>query len=258
MAWISVHESVNGTKLRKLYKKLKCSKAEALGILCFVWFWGLNNADKNGKVVDADAEDIADAVIGVSKLPAEEIVNALFDTGWLDIIDDDIYIHDWKTWQEQWYKAQEKREYDVKRKRDKRIAIQRNEETQDSQEDGPADGSGEGQGDGEHPAGQNPDIAYTPAFELFWDAYPRKVGKGDAYKKYKARRNDGFSDAQLLSAAENYKKECDKCNTEKMYIKHPKTFLSDSLPFLDFLPKKLMEPVTAPNGEMENPFEEFK
>ena len=45
MAWISVHESVDGPKLRNLYKKLKCSKFEAIGILNFLWFWGLNNAE---------------------------------------------------------------------------------------------------------------------------------------------------------------------------------------------------------------------
>ncbi len=40
MAWISVHDHVDGKKLRRLSKMLDCSKAEALGVLNFLWFWG--------------------------------------------------------------------------------------------------------------------------------------------------------------------------------------------------------------------------
>ena len=58
MAWISVHESVDGPKLRNLYKKLGCSKFEALGILNFLWIWGLTNAEKDGLILFADKEDI--------------------------------------------------------------------------------------------------------------------------------------------------------------------------------------------------------
>lgn len=58
MAWISVHESVDGPKLRNLYKQLGCSKFEALGILNFLWIWGLTNAEKDGLILYADKEDI--------------------------------------------------------------------------------------------------------------------------------------------------------------------------------------------------------
>lgn len=38
---------------------------------------------------------------------------------------------------------------------------------------------------------------YTTDFEELWEVYPRKVDKGQAYKKYKARLEDGFSHEQL-------------------------------------------------------------
>lgn len=41
MAWVSVHQEVDGAKLRRLYKTIGCSKFEALGILNFLWFWGM-------------------------------------------------------------------------------------------------------------------------------------------------------------------------------------------------------------------------
>lgn len=120
MAWISVHDHVNGPKLRRLSKALNCSKAEALGILNFLWFWGLNNADENGRIEDADKDDIAEALSGITRISSDTIVTALFVTGWLDDVDGHAYLHDWADWQEQWYKFCRKKDYDARRKRDER------------------------------------------------------------------------------------------------------------------------------------------
>lgn len=109
MAWISVYQEVDGPKLRKLAKLLETSKAEALGILNFLWFWGMNNADETGRVLEAGREDIEDAIAGVSSVGPKAIVDALFTAGWLDAVEGDIFIHDWDTWQEQWYKLQKTR-----------------------------------------------------------------------------------------------------------------------------------------------------
>lgn len=89
----------------------------------------------------------------------------------------------------------------------------------------------------EKPAAKQKRSSYSVPFEKFWSAYPRKIDKGNAYKKYQARLHDGYSDEQLITAARNYAAECSKLRTQKEYIKHPKTFLSDALPFLDYLPK---------------------
>ena len=55
---------------------------------------------------------------------------------------------------------------------------------------------------------------YTTDFEELWEAYPRKVDKGQAYKKYKARLEDGFSHEQLYEAVKNYAAQCKKGETE--------------------------------------------
>ncbi len=78
---------------------------------------------------------------------------------------------------------------------------------------------------------------YPTEFEEFWSIYPRKADKAQAYKKYKARLEDGFSHEQLLEAAKNYADRCRRDRTEEKYIKHGKTFLGESTPFLDYLPK---------------------
>ena len=46
-----------------------------------------------------------------------KVVQALVDTGWIDVVADGFYIHDWDTWQEQWYKLQKNRRLDAERKR---------------------------------------------------------------------------------------------------------------------------------------------
>lgn len=76
---------------------------------------------------------------------------------------------------------------------------------------------------------------YTCAFEELWKAYPRKKEKAGAYKSYKARLADGFSEDELMTAVKRYADECQKEKTEQKYIKHASTFLGPSTPFTDYL-----------------------
>lgn len=125
MAWISVHQEVDGTKLRRLYQAIGCSKFEALGILNFLWFWGMKNADETGLAVDADLDVLSRYLYGCgenSDLDMGKVVQALVDVGWLDIVKEGIHIHDWDQWQEQWYKYQRTKEYNAKRMRETRSA----------------------------------------------------------------------------------------------------------------------------------------
>lgn len=117
MAWISVYQEVDGPKLRKLAKSLDTSKAEALGILNFLWFWGMNNADETGRVLEADRWDIENALAGVTKIQAEQVVDALFDAGWLDDDGGCVFIHDWDVWQKEWYKVLRDRKSNTERVR---------------------------------------------------------------------------------------------------------------------------------------------
>lgn len=120
MAWVSVHQEVDGSKLRRLYKAIGCSKFEALGILNFLWFWGMKNADETGLVSDADLDVLSRYLYGCgegSTLDMGKVVQALADVGWIDMSVDGFYIHDWDQWQEQWYKLQKTRKRDAERKR---------------------------------------------------------------------------------------------------------------------------------------------
>ena len=81
------------------------------------------------------------------------------------------------------------------------------------------------------------DNKYTCAFEALWNAYPRKKDKGLAYKAYRARLNDGFSEDELETAVKRYADECRRQRTEERYIKHCSTFLGVNTPFMDYLRK---------------------
>lgn len=260
MAWISVHEDVDGPKLRKLAKRIGTDKATALGILVFLWFWGLRNADETGLILDADREDIENDLMSVTNLDICFVVDKLFDGGWLEEKDGKIYIHDWDHWQEQWYKMLRAREYNTKKKREARAAIKQAEKDAAEREDAePTDPPPDEVLDLPPTPPSRPkapeEPKYTVEFEQFWEVYPRKVDKGMAYKKYQARRKDGFSDEQLIAAAANYAAQCRKLKTEKQYIKHPKTFLSDTLPFMDFLSKQSI--MVSATVTSENPYAEW-
>ena len=93
------------------------------------------------------------------------------------------------------------------------------------------------------------DNTYTCAFETLWSAYPRKKEKAGAYRCYKARLADGFSEDELLLAVKRYADECKLNGTEDRYIKLGSTFLSANTPFMDYLgdykpPKATNRPTT--------------
>ena len=96
---------------------------------------------------------------------------------------------------------------------------------------------------------------YSCAFEALWAAYPRKKEKANAYKCYKARLADGFSEDELLTAVKRYADECLRNRTEQKYIKHGSTFLSESTPFLDYLGDDYKPDVPRLNVRDNNNFE---
>lgn len=125
MAWISVHQQVNGAKLRSLAKRIGCSRHEALGILVVLWMWGLDNANEEGFIINADKDDIADAItIGLSGgINPSCVVDALISTGWIDCKEGTFILHDWDEWQAPWYKFKEKRQKEAVRQRDIRQKV---------------------------------------------------------------------------------------------------------------------------------------
>ena len=239
MAWITVDQKLLGGKLRELAKRLNSSQNEAIGILIRLWLWGIDNTEESGAIVAGERADIAEAIRPGFLNPPEgriqDVVEALIECQWIDERDGRLYLHDWLDWRQLYTSYISGKEKHAARMRDYRSS------KKSSTENG---------GKPKKTAKKNP---YTEGFEAFWSAYPRKVEKGNAYKKYQARLNDGFAEAELLQAAMNYRAECQRKKTDPSYIKHPKTFLSDTTPFIDYLDKNTGEPQKTP-AQGENPF----
>jgi hypothetical protein len=119
LAWVSVHQTIEGHKLRGLKKAVGCSECEAIGILTKLWLWGLDNTDKSGEILNADREDIADLLTGSlsPKLKPLKIVEALITERWIDDTGGRLYLHDWPTWQSYWFDYRERLEKDRLRKK---------------------------------------------------------------------------------------------------------------------------------------------
>ena len=223
MAWISVYQEVDGPKLRRLARLLKSSKAEALGILNYLWFWGMNNADETGKILEAGHEDIAAAIAGATKIHADFVVEALFEAGWLDMNGDDIFLHDWDTWQEQWYKLQRTRKNDAERKRKayqaekqaKAMFLEKQQTIPLPEETTPV----------LIPKSDIKNIT-EEQFEEFWKAYPRKSGKGNARKAW-AKISPSKALFQKIMTALESAKRCEQWKREKgQFIPYPATWLN--------------------------------
>ena len=246
--WISVHDTIIGGKLRTLAKDIGCSQNEAIGILIRLWIWGINNADADGRIIGADNDDISDILsMGIAKdINPSDATESLIRTEWIDVIGDELYIHDWSEWQGKWNKLQEIKKQNADRQRRFRERIKERAEKEAEEPSGVKNKN--------HPEKQQKPSGYTPSFEEFWKAYPRKVGKGEAYKKYKARLNDGYSEEELLEAATNYAARCASERTEDKYIKHAKTFLSDALPFTDYIKQKKQAQDPRANYNSSDPY----
>lgn len=67
---------------------------------------------------------------------------------------------------------------------------------------------------------------YPDSFERFWLAYPRKVGKSDAYDVWQLLVDNDVGEERLLAAACNYAEYVKQNNIEERYVQHGKTFLN--------------------------------
>lgn len=113
MAWIEFHQTMpRHKKTVRLARELKLSRREAVGLMCDLWCWALDNADKDGTLTDVDAEDIADAM-DYPRKQGDKLVDALITCGYMDRVNGALVLHDWYDYAG---KLSEKRETDKKRK----------------------------------------------------------------------------------------------------------------------------------------------
>lgn len=91
MAWIELHQTLpQNKKTLKLKRLLKIKTPQAVGHLCMLWLWALDNAP-DGNLSEFPVEDIAE-VCGVEEKNAQKFMDALAASGF---VDENMMLHDW-------------------------------------------------------------------------------------------------------------------------------------------------------------------
>lgn len=275
LAWISVHDHVEGGKLRELAKAIGCPQKEALGILVSLWLWGLNNADRTGKLRSCDKGDIAEEVLatGISKgLDPEKIVDSLIEKNWIDEEDGSLYLHDWDTWQEQWYKFLRTKEYDAERKRQdrarKKAELQKNQPEDkkdvsppDNPPDSPTDNPSDKKEEEQIPEKKEEKPKYP--FEEIIEHLNQKANKGFRWqskatqKHIQARFKEGFTLEDFIKVIDFKVSEWKDDKKMQQYIRPETLFGTKFEGYLNQAPKTVQaKEQNSMSGE--NPFGQWK
>lgn len=96
MAWIELHQTLpQNKKIMRLKRLLKIKTPQAIGHICMLWLWALDNAP-GGDLSEFTAEDIAE-VCEFSKDP-EIFLKSLVECGFIDETKNSKTIHEWESY----------------------------------------------------------------------------------------------------------------------------------------------------------------
>jgi len=91
VAWIELHQTLPANKkTMRLKKLLRIKTPQAVGHLCILWLWALDNAP-NGDLSGFSADEIAEVSQWTGKNP-DDFLSALTESGF---VDGDLHLHDW-------------------------------------------------------------------------------------------------------------------------------------------------------------------
>lgn len=93
MAWIELHQSMPGhRRTRRVKSILGIDTPTAVGHMCLLWLWALDNAG-NGSIGGMLNQEIAD--VCEYRGDADAFVEALVEAGYLIRTENDLLLHDW-------------------------------------------------------------------------------------------------------------------------------------------------------------------
>jgi hypothetical protein len=230
--WIESHETLGAhPKTRKLAHLLGVSKVTAIGHLHVFWWWALNYAQDG----DLSRWDVLDIAIGAEWDGDPDLfVDAMTKAGFLE--DDGLIIHDWH-------------DYAGKLIARRKANAERMRQARAEQEDGTSDARVQhvrstqracverpnqtkpNQTEEDHNESERADaLDHSPLqdrlFERFWNAYPRKTGKGAARKVWsRLKPGTELVDRMLVSVAAQ-KRSAQWLEGNGKFIPHPATWLN--------------------------------
>lgn len=236
MAWLESHQSLGDhPKTKKLCRLLRISKREAVGTLHILWWWALDYAEDG----DLTKYELMDIAIGADWDGAEgEFVDALVTAGFLDRDENGLRIHDWHDYAG---KLIERRERNAQRMRDARAGYDAGtDDERATHVQGTQHARVQLQNQPTIPNQPNPAVPtepdqptnqpfangeqYSDEFQTFWNHYPRKIKKDDAWRAWKSRK-DRPPISVLVASIDEHKRSVDWTKDGGKYIPHPATWL---------------------------------
>lgn len=218
MAWIELHQGLR--EHRKTYdcaEMLNISCVTMVGTLAFLWLWALDNTP-DGRLDGISNRTIA-RVCGWPEKKANKLIDALLSCGWLEKDGDVLQIHDWNDYAG---KLMERRAKDKERKKTSRAnpgAVPKTSAGCPEDVHGnsgatvpipyptvPNRNNSEDKPEGvcQAPAGEAP-VKEGRSFTLFWEDYPNKADRDDAWEAWKALNPDGETVRAIKSGLDAWK-----------------------------------------------------
>ncbi len=240
MAWLELHQTLpQNKKTLRLMSLLRIDTPQAVGHLCMLWLWAIDNAPEGDLKPFLDGE-IA-YIAGWKKKPSD-FVEALMASGFLNAEKE---IHDWCNYAG---KLIDKRKSDAERKKQTRqmsnghpTDIQRTSNGSPTEVAGNStvpystvhkdlkDSTYAREKSVEIDDDENPEKAPSKteeAFNQFWEAYPRKIGKKAAQTAFIAAKIKAGQLPQIIQAV-NASKISEQWHREQgRYIPNPATWIN--------------------------------
>lgn len=239
MAWIELHQGLREHK--KVYacmEILGVSRVTMVGMLATFWLWALDNA-QDGVLAGVSNKTIA-RVCGWNEKKANQFVSALVECGWLDQNGDNLVIHDWYDYAG---KLMERREKDLERKRNGKGKHKNSAGI-------PAEFHGNGCGipsvtvpipyqtvpntvsthANKHSYSGNSAesaCAENDGFSVFWESYPRKIGRDDALEAWNAMQPSQSTVERIMQALDRWVRSEQWADKGGRFIPRAAKFLAD-------------------------------
>ncbi len=131
MAWIELHQSLmNHKKIIRLKNVLKVEAPHAMGLVCNLWLWAVDNAP-DGDLTEFSAEELSE-VCGYKKDP-NQFLKAMVDVGFIDKKGKKKQIHDWSEYTGRLMESREIRKEQARvRQAKRRERLKANKATEES------------------------------------------------------------------------------------------------------------------------------
>lgn len=95
MAWIELHQTLpSNKKTIRLKTALRIPTPHAVGLMCMLWLWAVDNA-QDGDISSLTPKELAEVCVWSSRR-ADELQEALVQTGFVDRNGERLTIHDWE------------------------------------------------------------------------------------------------------------------------------------------------------------------